>query len=472
MAASERQRLLQPQDRNASASSISKDALPPSSSSSSSSSSLEEASIGLTTTSTPSLPRTLTWPSAYILAMSRVVGSGIFATPGTIARAAGSPGLSLSLWLAGALVAACGLAVALELGCALPRSGGNKVYLEFAYRWPRLLAPTLFAIYSVFLGFTASNCVVFGRYVLFALGVRDEGDWEVKGLAVGLLSVVTIVHGVFPRTGIRIQNALGWIKMGVILFMVLSGLYVVLVRPTPDSTSSSHRNLLSWDDLWRDTNWDWAAMSTGLFQVFYSYAGLDNVSNVLNEVKDPVKTLRSVALAALGTACGLYFLVNVAYFLVVPFDEVRDSAELVAALFFERLFGESVGRTLLPLAVALSAGGNVMVVAFAMVSPQVPKHIYPIAISPYPGPNQARNRPPRLPPLWRHPLLLSPLQLPPRRLPHQLHPLDPRHRPPALGRRLRLHPAGRGLRQRARQPGRGRRPAQATGADAGAQEAV
>lgn len=346
------------------------------------------------------------------------------------------------------------------------------MYLEFAYRWPRLLAPTLFAIYSVFLGFTASNCVVFGRYVLFALGVRDEGDWEVKGLAVGLLSVVTIVHGVFPRTGIRIQNALGWIKMGVILFMVLSGLYVVLVRPTPDSTSSSHRNLLSWDDLWRDTNWDWAAMSTGLFQVFYSYAGLDNVSNVLNEVKDPVKTLRSVALAALGTACGLYFLVNVAYFLVVPFDEVRDSAELVAALFFERLFGESVGRTLLPLAVALSAGGNVMVVAFAMVSPQVPKHIYPIAISPYPGPNQARNRPPRLPPLWRHPLLLSPLQLPPRRLPHQLHPLDPRHRPPALGRRLRLHPAGRGLRQRARQPGRGRRPAQATGADAGAQEAV
>src|SRR4051794_15165285 len=51
------------------------------------------------------LGRNLGWSSAYILIMSRVLGSGIFATPGAIVRAVGSVGLTLVLWIAGALIA-------------------------------------------------------------------------------------------------------------------------------------------------------------------------------------------------------------------------------------------------------------------------------------------------------------------------------------------------------------------------------
>ena len=89
---------------------------------------------------------------------------------------------------------------------------------------------------------------------------------------------------------------------------------------------------------------------------------------MLNEVKNPVKTLKSAASTALLTACILYLLVNIAYFLVVPIDEIADSGELIAALFFERVFGVQAGRVLLPAAVALSAAGNVMVVTFSHVS--------------------------------------------------------------------------------------------------------
>lgn len=53
--------------------------------------------------------RNLNWSSAYILIISRVVGSGIFAAPGVIAQSTGSVGLALTLWLVGAIVAACGL---------------------------------------------------------------------------------------------------------------------------------------------------------------------------------------------------------------------------------------------------------------------------------------------------------------------------------------------------------------------------
>ncbi|KAF2645884.1 hypothetical protein P280DRAFT_442836 [Massarina eburnea CBS 473.64] len=296
------------------------------------------------------LGRTISWPSAYILVISRVIGSGIFATPGVIVKSVGSVGMSLTLWVVGAIIAACSLAVTLEYGCMLPRSGGEKVYLEFTYRRPRFLASTLVAVQAVLLGFTASNCIVFAQYTLFAFDI-EATDLARKTLAVGLLTVITIIHGCFLKTGIRIQNFLGWIKVGLVLFMIFAGLFVVVFKPKGSGETRSH--FPKGEDLWKDTEWSWGVISTTLFKVFYSYAGLGNINN-------------SVSITALVTACILYLLVNIAYFIVVPLDEIRESRELIAALFFARSFGPRLGKTILPLAVALSGAGNVMVVTFAL----------------------------------------------------------------------------------------------------------
>lgn len=237
----------------------------------------------------------------------------------------------------------------------------------------------LVAVHAVVLGFTASNCIVFGEYVLFAGGLNPvENPLLTKGLAVGLMTCVTVIHGCFLRTGIFIQNLLGWVKIGLILFMVGASATVVF-RSISTSFSGGMDNdyrrettevqfPTTWDGLWEGSVWNWGIVSTALFKVFYSYSGLSNVNNVLNEVRDPVRTLKSAATTGLATACMLYFLVNVGYFLVVPLEEIKDSGELIAALFFERTFGPTVGRVFLPLAVATSAVGNVMVVTFSLVS--------------------------------------------------------------------------------------------------------
>lgn len=312
------------------------------------------------------LGRNLSWGSAYIIVISRVIGSGIFATPGSIVKSTGSIGLAMLLWIVGSLIAWCGLAISLEYGCMLPRSGGDKVYLEFTYQHPRFLASTMVAVQAVLLGFTASNCIIFGEYVLFAFGVEPT-EFSQKTLAVGLLTAITIVHGCFMKTGIRIQDFLGWIKVGLVLFMALTGMYVVLFRDK-DSQLRLETPRASWDALWEGSNWGWGTLSTAFFKVSYSYAGLQNLNNVLNEVKNPVRTLKTVAPAALLTACLLYLLVNFAYFSVVPLEEVKQSGEMIAALFFERVFGKNFGRIVLPLAIAVSAAGNVMVVTFTLVS--------------------------------------------------------------------------------------------------------
>ncbi|KAI1633618.1 amino acid permease-domain-containing protein [Biscogniauxia mediterranea] len=311
------------------------------------------------------LGRNIDWKSAYIIAISRVIGSGIFAVPGVILKSVGSIGLSLSLWVLGALITACGLAISLEYGCMLPRSGGEKVYLEFTYPRPRYLASTMIATQAVLLGFTASNCIIFSQYVHFALDA-EESNLSKKGLAVGLLTVITIIHGCWYRAGIRIQNFLGWVKVALVLFMVLAALYVVIFRPSQASDDGPSPGMRAWEGLWDDSDWNFGTLSTSLFKVFYSYAGLTNLNNVLNEVKDPVRTLKSVSITALITACLLYLLANLAYLAVVPVEEIKQSGQLISALFFERTFGDNVGRKILPLAVALSAAGNVMVVTFAL----------------------------------------------------------------------------------------------------------
>ena len=246
----------------------------------------------------------------------------------------------------------------------LPRSGGVKVYLEFMYQRPRFLASTLVAIQAVLLGFTASNCIVFGEYLLVALD-QEVTAFRQRTLAVGLLTGITIVHGCFLRTGIWIQNALAWVKIGLMAFMAVLGVVALFL---PHTAPHDNVKALSLDLSFEGSNWDLVALSTAIFKVSYSFAGYDNVNNVLNEVKDPVRTLKTMAPTALLTVAVFYLMLNVAYFIVVPLEDINDSGELIAALFFDRIFGPSVAGMILPILVAVSAAGNVMVVTFALVN--------------------------------------------------------------------------------------------------------
>jgi amino acid transporter len=373
--------------------------------------------------------RNLTWASAYIMVISRVIGTGIFATPGIILKSVGSVGLAISLWIIGAGISATGLVVWLEYGCMLPRSGGDKVYLEFTYRRPRFLASTLIAAQAVLLTFTTGNCVVFGEYMLFALDIVPT-DLSRKMLAAALLTVIVIGHGCFLKTGIWIQNILGWIKVFLVIFMALTGLYVVIFRQEIAVDRPPRTNVLAWSVLWKGSNWGWAALSTAMLKVNFAYAGLNNLNSVLNEVKDPVRTLKSVGPAALATSCILYLLANIAYFCVVPIEEVKGSDSLIAALFFGRLFGAGLGKTILPLAIAISAAGNVMVVTFTTVwwlpvCLTIPAHdSYKRVIV---GSHQSGDCPARLLAILTPSLLLTSIQRATRRSCCTLHPVSARH---------------------------------------------
>ncbi len=74
---------------------------------------------------------------------------------------------------------------------------------------------------------------------------------------------------------------------------------------------------------------------------------------------DPARTVRKAGRISLLLITVLYLFINVAYVAAIPADEIRSSGQLVAVLFFQRIFGAR-GATAFPLLVSLSCFGNIV----------------------------------------------------------------------------------------------------------------
>jgi APA family basic amino acid/polyamine antiporter len=70
---------------------------------------------------------------ATFLVMASMVGTGVLTTSGYTVAAVGSNQWMLVLWVIGGLTAICGALTLAELSAALPRTGGDYIYLYEAY---------------------------------------------------------------------------------------------------------------------------------------------------------------------------------------------------------------------------------------------------------------------------------------------------------------------------------------------------
>ncbi|KAK8044637.1 amino acid transporter [Apiospora rasikravindrae] len=300
---------------------------------------------------------------AVFLILNKMIGTGIFSTPSSVFAATGSVGVAIMLWVIGGVLTFCGLSVFLEFGLAIPRSGGEKNYLERVYRHPRYLATCVLASQMILLGFSSGNSLAFGRYVLLAAG-HQEDSWIGRGIGVACVTFATVLHSVLPRWGLRLVNVLGIFKVVILLLIVFSGFAALAGRrrvPDPHNFDNAFR--LETGDGWGGGGA--YTYSTALLNVIYSYKGWENANYVIGELKHPRKTLVVAAPIAIGGVTILYVLANVAYFAAISKEEMANSEVIVAGIFFRNMFGDSAAARSLPVFVALSNMGNVLAVSFA-----------------------------------------------------------------------------------------------------------
>ncbi|KAL2788495.1 amino acid/polyamine transporter I [Aspergillus keveii] len=306
------------------------------------------------------LPRRHLGPvSTIFLITNRMIGTAIFSTPSAIAASVGSAGAALALWVVGLALSYCGLSIWVELGSLMPRSGGEKVYLEAAYPHPQMLITTIFAVHVIFLGFTGIGSVVVAENILLALH-GSASDWVKRIVAIAVLAVVATIHISTPTLGVRVMNVLASVKILILLLIVFSGLCALRgdLPQIPDPASSFRTPFAG-------SSTDVSHYTNALFKILATYQGWSNAAYVLDEVQNPRRVLKIAGFLGVGTVGLLYTLANISYFIVATPEEISKTGVTVVALLIGKVFGDTMLWLTATLA-ALSSFGNLMTASFSM----------------------------------------------------------------------------------------------------------
>lgn len=327
----------------------------------------------------PGLIPTLGMFSAVMLVAGGVIGSGIFRKAGVMAAEVGSPEVLLGVWLLAGLISLMGTLCNAELAAMMPHTGGQYVFLEraygpfiaFLYGW------ALFAVIQT--GSIAALAYVFAEYstqllplpeaseslralsvhVPFIGDIAPFNELGVKGLAAGVILLLTIVNYLGVRFGGLLQNIFSIAKMAAMLGLVL------LVCLTPGA--GQFTNLTQDSGVIRPTGiaW-WLAIAAALQGAFWAYDGWHKITYIGGELKSPQRDLPRSLIIGILIVAGLYVLMSAIYSYVLPIDQMAQS-KLVAADVAERCFAG--GGRWIALAVMLSTFGaaNAVILTSARV---------------------------------------------------------------------------------------------------------
>jgi len=289
--------------------------------------------------------------SGAILA-GTVIGTGIFLVPSTMARETGSVAGVFAVWLFGALLTLCGAFTYAELGSSLPEAGGEYTFLRraygpiwgFLYGWQQIvigrtgsiaaigLAASLFLGY--FMGGLDSDILVWGGFAISGLQVA----------AIVCILFLTFINLFGIARGGTLQSVLTAIKIGAIL---------ALVALAFGSSKGSWQNfLVDTPKPARTLTAQLSAFGAALSAALWAYDGWNNLTLVSGEIRDPDRTIPRVLITGILAVAVIYMLANLAYFYILPFQEVQQS-QRVAQDVATRLLG-SVGGQALTLAAVVS----------------------------------------------------------------------------------------------------------------------
>src|SRR5512135_1307765 len=301
------------------------------------------------------LVRGLSLLDATLLIVGSVVGSGIFFAPSIMAGYLQSPGLMLGLWLTGGLLTLAGALSYAELAAAMPRAGGQYVFLSeafsplfgFLYGWTLLLA--------INTGFVAAVSVAFAKTlgffwpaigeqnVLFAVAGARFSTAQLVGL--GVIAVLTWINVTGLRTGASVQNLFTLAKLGALLALV------VMAAGTARGRLANFQPLLGVALGPEGVKLGlFAALAGAMSKALFAYDSWYTVTFAAEEVKDPERNLpRSLMLGTVGVTVAYAAAVAV-YLYMVPIGQM-------AAVTENRIATEAAVRAIGP------AGGAFIAVA-------------------------------------------------------------------------------------------------------------
>jgi len=307
-----------------------------------------------------------------------MVGTGIFIVSAEMSRQVGSTGWLLVSWVITFLLTVAAALSYGELAAMMPRAGGQYVYLHeawsplcgFLYGWTLFLVIQTGTVAAVAVGFARYLGILWPRiaennYLIPPVHISSKYALSLStAQLVGVLLIAflswTNMRGI--QYGKLVQNTFTTVKIGALLGVIGLGLFLgwnsEAVRSnfghpwTPQGVTPVAPGL-SLDTFLGML----VALCVAQVGSLFAADAWNNITFTAGEVRNP---RRNVPLSlALGTflVMGLYICINVAYVVVLPFDQVQHApSDRVAGVVLHAIF-PALGAAVMAVTFMVSAFG-------------------------------------------------------------------------------------------------------------------
>ena len=288
------------------------------------------------------LKRQLGLFDSSMMVIGIVIGSGIFMTTGLMAEAIPSASLILLAWVLGGLQMLAGALTYAELGAAMPKAGGQYVFLREAYgQLPGFLFGWI-AFVAYISGTNAAIAVAVAEHVgSFYPSLSTQniitgvGSFSISGgqiFALALIMILSIINYLGIVFGKWVQNIFTVLKIGSILLFALAGLFISTGNHIDMSLNPTNMNIGS----------ILTGMGIALVAVNWTVGGWEYITFAAGEIKNPKKNLPRALIIGTIVILVLYFLVNIAYLKVLPMDSLIGEIK-VGEMTARSLYGTGIG---------------------------------------------------------------------------------------------------------------------------------
>ncbi|WP_432892884.1 amino acid permease [Kribbella sp. CA-245084] len=297
------------------------------------------------------LKKRLTAIDLTVFGIGVIIGAGIFTLTGRAAKLYAGPGIALSFVLAAFCCALAALCYA-EFSSTVPVSGSAYTFSYFSLGeifawiigWDLLLELMLGA--SVVSQGWSTYAALFLDQIGLGWPSSIGPDSHVNVLAMLLVLVLTTLATIGIKESLRVNLVLVGIKLFVVLFVIIAGLFYVkgsnLSPFIPPSVPSPNAHVDLTTPLIQavfgaPSAFGVMGLVSGASLVFFAFIGFDVVATTAEEAKNPQRDLPRGIIGSLAICTVLYVLVCIVITGMVKYTDINGEAALAEAF-------RSVGR--------------------------------------------------------------------------------------------------------------------------------
>ncbi|XP_044513858.1 solute carrier family 7 member 13 [Gracilinanus agilis] len=260
--------------------------------------------------------------------LSSIIGAGIFIAPkGVLKYSSLNVEVTLSIWIACAMVAMTAALTYAEVGTTFPRSGAQFYILKRSLGAPFVFFCLWIELFMIPAGI-AGRTLLLTEYVIqpFYAGCSAPALPK-KCLALAILWSLGIlsVQGVNKVTWFQTISMM--MKVTVLCLIALSGVVLLVIRKD---------NSIRLGDAFGSDLPNVSQIPEALFQGLYAYSGWQILISIAGELKNPAKNIPKCLFTALPLVAILYLLVNISYLTVLTPREIVTS-DAVAMTWTDRV---------------------------------------------------------------------------------------------------------------------------------------